>query len=485
MKRIGLTVAVVLTGVLLVGAGCGAVDTVDKVAFERPLTIPPMAESHVDDQGRRVFDLRAQPGTSDFGPAAGGTTATWGFNGAYLGPTLRATRGERVLVNVVNGLRETTSVHWHGMHLPAAMDGGPHQEIHPGATWSPSWTIDQPAATLWYHPHPHGVTKDHVNRGLAGMFILDDDNPAETTLPHTYGVDDIPVIIQDRGFHKGRLRAGDTGDTLLVDGTIGPYLDVTTSKVRLRLLNASTKRVYAFGFDDDRAFALVGSDGGLLAAPYATDRIRLSPGERAEVVVAVRAGERPVLRSYPPDLGNSFFGGRDRFDVLQLRAAATLKPAADVPATLADLPRRDPDIAVRSRSFTLSGTEINGRRMDLNRIDVTVIRDTAEVWNLSNEDGKAHSFHVHDTQFQVLSVDERPPGPELGGWKDTVLLRTNQRLRILLRFSDYTDRNLPYMFHCHLLMHEDDGMMGQFVVVAPGERAGTPPPLDVGHAGHG
>jgi blue copper oxidase len=119
--------------------------------------------------------------------------------------------------------------------------------------------------------------------------------------------------------------------------------------------------VYAFGFHDDRAFAMVGGDGGLIAAPYATDRIRLSPGERAEIVVAVRAGERPVLRSYPPDLGNGLFGGRDRFDVLQLRAAATLKRAADVPATLADLPRRDPVVAVRSRSFSLSGTEINGR----------------------------------------------------------------------------------------------------------------------------
>jgi FtsP/CotA-like multicopper oxidase with cupredoxin domain len=484
MMRNGLTVAAVLTGVLLVGAGCGAVDTVDKVAFDRPLAIPPIAESRVDEQGRRVFDLRARPGISDFGPAAGGTTATWGFNGAYLGPTLRAKRGERVLVNVVNGLRETTSVHWHGMHLPAAMDGGPHQEIHPGATWSPSWTVGQPAATLWYHPHPHGATKDHVHRGLAGMFILDDDNPTASGLPHTYGVDDIPLIVQDRAFHKGQLRAGNTGDTLLVNGTIGPYLDVTTSKVRLRLLNASTKRVYAFGFDDDRAFAMVGSDGGLLAAPHAMSRVRLSPGERAEIVVAMRPGERPVLRSYPPELDNDFFGGRDRFDVLQLRAAATLKPAPDLPAALADLPRWDPAAAVRSRSFALNGTEINGRRMDLDRIDATLTRDTVEAWTLSNEDGRVHSFHVHDTQFQVLSVDGRPPGPELRGWKDTVMLPPNQHVRILLRFSDYTDPNLPYMFHCHLLMHEDDGMMGQFVVVAPGEEAGTPPP-GTGHAGHG
>lgn len=147
--------------------------TAGEVDFDTPLAVPPLARSTVDADGRRVFDLTAAPGSHDFQRAE--PTPTWGFNGDYLGPTLRATRGEQVVVNVHNRLPETTSVHWHGMELPATMDGGPHQPVEPGQTWSPTWRIDQPAATLWYHPHPHGQTEKHVYRGLAGMFILDDE----------------------------------------------------------------------------------------------------------------------------------------------------------------------------------------------------------------------------------------------------------------------------------------------------------------------
>src|SRR5690606_35134294 len=146
--------------------------------------------SHRDADGRRVFDLRAAAGRHRFRP--GRPTPTWGINGPHLAPTLRAVRGETVLVRFRNDLPETTTLHWHGMHLPAAMDGGPHQPVEPGTTWSPTWTIDQPAATLWYHPHPHGRTAAHVYRGLTGMFILDEPEPPQ--LPNRYGIDDIPVI---------------------------------------------------------------------------------------------------------------------------------------------------------------------------------------------------------------------------------------------------------------------------------------------------
>ena len=173
-------------------------DTVGQVAFERPLAIPPLAESRVED-GTRVFDLRAGKGTTDFG-VADTPAETWGYNGSYLGPTLRAERGERVRINVTNEVGETTTTHWHGHHLPAKMDGGPHQPIEPGETWSPEWTVDQPAATTWYHPHLHGTTAEHVYRGLAGMFILDDAQSRELDLPSEYGVDDIPVIVQDKKF---------------------------------------------------------------------------------------------------------------------------------------------------------------------------------------------------------------------------------------------------------------------------------------------
>ena len=383
-------------------------------------------------------------------------------------------------MNVRNSLDETTSVHWHGMHLPAAADGGPHQPVEPGQTWTPTWRIDQPAATLWYHPHPHGETEEHINKGLAGMFILDDpDNKAGDRLPHKYGVDDIPVIVQDKRLDgDGDLRSGGLGETVLVNGTYGPYLDVTTEKVRLRLLNASVKRVYEFGFSDGRDFSLVGTDGGLLPAPAAMDRLRLSPGERAEIVVDVDAGEDVVLRSYPPDLESNFLverfdGGSDEFDVLELRAADRLRPSAQIPAELAPAPDLDTSDA-QTRTFEMAGRQINGKSMDMTRIDEVVELGTTEIWEITNIGGEYHNFHVHDVQFEVLSVVGEEPGPQLAGWKDTMFMPPGHTVRVAMAFTDYADPDLPYMYHCHLLQHEDAGMMGQFVVVEPGQEAGTP-----------
>jgi FtsP/CotA-like multicopper oxidase with cupredoxin domain len=489
-RRLAWVLGLVAVGGLLVcGAGGtvgalvwnrGQVETIDKVDFANRLAVPPLAPSHLDDQGRRVFDLRAQAGQHDFG--SGHQASTWGFNGDYLGPTLRAKRGERVAINIRNDVDEPTTVHWHGMHLPAAMDGGPHQQIEPGGTWSPTWTIDQPAATLWYHPHLHGTTEEHVYRGLAGMFILDDEPSATLDLPGDYGVDDLPIIVQDKKFRgNGELddRAdegpmGVLGDTIAVNGTVGAYQEVTTQRLRMRLLNASVGRVFNFGFSDDREFALVGTDGGLLGRPYRTKRIQLAPGERAEIVLTVRPAEQVQLRSYPPDLGTNFFskrfsGGNDSFDVLQLRAGKQLKPSPQLPAKLVDMPRMAESSATKVRTFRLNEHSINGKEMDMGRVDQVVEKDTTEIWQIRNEDGLPHSFHIHDVQFQVLGGDGA-----LGGWKDTVYVRPNSTVRLIMRFTEYTDPNTPYMFHCHMLFHEDHGMMGQFVVVEPGQQAGQP-----------
>jgi len=453
------------------------VSTFDKVDFEQRLAIPPLARSQVDAEGRRVFELTAQRGTSELLP--GEQIESWGFNGAYLGPTLRASRGEEVAIKVTNELDETTSVHWHGMHLPPDADGGPHQPVEPGGTWTPSWRIDQPAATLWYHPHPHGETEDHVARGLAGMFILDDpESTVAESLPHEYGVDDVPVIVQDKEFGGGEVQTGSLGGDLLVNGTYGPYLDVTTERVRLRVLNGSTKRVFDFGFSDNRAFTLIGTDGGLLPEGSRRDRLLLSPGERAEVVVDMTAGEDVVLRSYAPDLESDIVnerlgGGADQFDVLQLRAADELRASPAVPQVLAAEPDLDTEGAA-TRMFVLRGREINDKSMDMSRVDETVELNTTEVWEVRNADGEYHNFHVHDVQFHVLDVNGRRPGAELSGWKDTIFMPPGLTVRLAMRFTDYADAGTPYMYHCHLLQHEDNGMMGQFVVVEPDQQAGTP-----------
>ncbi|WP_199780924.1 MULTISPECIES: multicopper oxidase family protein [unclassified Streptomyces] len=497
LRRVLITFTVVLA-VLVTAVGSGFawlwtradVSTVGKVRFSRPLAVPPLAESTVESDGTRVFDLRMQSGETEF--RAGVQTPTWGFNGNYLGPTLRAERGERVKVRVRNALDEASSVHWHGMHLPATMDGGPHQMVAAGKEWTPHWKIDQPAATLWYHPHPHGTTEDQVQRGLAGMFLLDDARSKNLKLPATYGVNDVPVIVQDVTFDGGRFdhdhaflaNTGFLGKRTMVNGTLDPYLEVGDELVRLRLLNASTARIYTFGFDDDRTFDLIGTDGGLLEKPAPMNRIQLSPGERAEVVVRMRAGERSVLRSYPWREGGAwekrFNGGDDSFDVMELRAAQRLRPSPALPAELGRLELPDVKDTTQGRFFDLRRSGINGKPMAMNRIDDVVTRGATETWTLRNGGDMTHNFHVHDVQFRVLEVNGREPEPALRGRKDTVAVPMGTTMKIVLRFDGPADPDTPYMYHCHLLDHEDHGMMGQFVVVEPGQQAGGPKT----HKGH-
>ncbi len=447
--------------------------------FRTPLPIPPLAESHLDVKGRRVFDLETRSGSREFRP--GVRTPTWGINGNHLGPTLRMTRGDRVLIRLRNALTEATTMHWHGMELPAEMDGSPHQLVEPGEVWSPTWSVDQPAATLWYHPHPHGATEHHLYTGLAG-FILVDDSQAETlSIPSTYGVDDIPLLVQDVAFDdNGALvrrkpwynQVGPLGRTILVNGALTPFLEVTRDRIRLRLLNASIARVYNFGLSDDREFDLVATDGGLLAEPHRTRRIQLSPGERAEIVIAVQPGDRVALRSFPQELrsdfaNNRFSGGRDTFELMELRARDVLEPSPPVPNRLASIPDPEPEEAERTRHVRVSSRTINGRAMDMARVDARIAAGTVEIWEVEGI-AVPHNLHIHGVRFRVLDVDGVAPGPELAGWKDTVYLDPDVVTRLLIRFPHHVSPDVPYMFHCHFLRHEDDGAMGQYLVV-PGE----------------
>jgi FtsP/CotA-like multicopper oxidase with cupredoxin domain len=460
---------------------------VGELSFERELPIPPLLDPGSRD-GRTVFELEMQEGESEL--LSRTRTSTWGYNGPYLGPTLRATRGETVEMRVTNNLPEPeTTTHWHGMHLPATADGGPHQVIDRGETWSPSWTIDQPAATLWYHPHPHERTEEHIYRGLAGMFIIDDPQAAELQLPASYGVDDIPVIVQDKRFDGGELSfdqglfspIGQLGDEIVVNGITDPHLSVATTLVRLRLLNASTARVYNFGFADGRRFELITTDAGLLEAPVERERIQLSAGERAEIVVELAPGEDVVLRSFEPDLGDTgffnarFSGGADSFDILELRAANQLRESPELPASL--IPPQDGELPdpEADRRFVLGSRDINDRQMDLGRIDQVARAGASETWEVENDSGIPHNFHPHGISFQVLEYDGGPPPPALTGLKDTVFVPPGVTVRLATTAPEYADPDSPYMFHCHLLNHEDRGMMGQLAVAGRGKPVAATP----------
>lgn len=477
--------------VMSLGA-CGfhrsSVSTFGELSFDNELHIPPLAESRTDNGGTRLFDLSIQSGETQIKP--GDPTRTWGINGDFLGPTIRAHRGEDIGFVVHNGLDEPTSLHWHGMHVPAVMDGGPHQEMQPDSSWYPQWTVNQPAASLWYHPHPHGDTAKHVYRGLAGMFIIDDEETDALNLPSEYGVDDVPLIVQDKAFDSDNQLdeseptgspSGILGDEITINGTHSPHFTVTTRLVRLRLLNGSGTHPFNFGFDDDREFHLIATDGGLLPEAVELDRLMLTPGERAEIIVEFSPGEETVLRSYSMNHlyvdGSQAraFGLGDELDLCQFRAAEELADDSEIPTDMAPAPDLDSHEVDNRRDFVFSSTHINGERMDMDRIDFGARVDTTELWTIENEHGNFHNFHVHDVQFQILSIDGSEPPAHLRGWKDTMFLPNFEPVEIALRFSEYTDPNIPYMLHCHVLQHEDEGMMAQFVVLDEGEEIGSIP----------
>ena len=459
----------------------------------RPLAIPPL-ENGVMRDGVRHYDLQLRKGVSQF--FEGVSTPTFGINGDYLGPVLKLRAGERVRLNVENQIGQPSTLHWHGMHLPATADGGPHQIIDHGKSWAPEFEIRQRAGTFWYHSHMLHQTGFQVFHGLAGMMIVEDAEATNLDLPQEYGVDDIPLVLQDRRFNRnGTLdylsampdrMMGMHGDILLVNGTHNPYVIARTNTLRLRILNGSNARFYGLGFQDGRRFHQIASDGGLLEQPFETDQITLAPGERAEVVVDVSDGKPALLQSVTPPQGGMMGGGMmggmmddDRsFDVLEIRPDEGRRPALRLPDRLTALDIPDPSKAIKTRRFTLemamgpammmggkNAMSINGRSMDKNRIDETVRLGTSEIWEIENPSMLAHPFHIHDVQFRVLDRNGAPPAPGEAGLKDTIVVAPNEKVRLLLSFADYADPDLPYMYHCHILEHEDAGMMGQFAVV--------------------
>lgn len=444
------------------------------------------------------YNLKIQNGTSTF--FEGRSTSTIGVNQAYLGPTLKMDVGSTVRINVNNTLQEDTTLHWHGFHVPAKYDGTPHQTIKPGETWTAQFEVRQKPSLFWYHSHAHKQAGPQVYRGLAGSIIVKDPNQIEPQLPDSYGIDDVPLIVQDRLFgNNGEfvyarsmhdIMMGMQGDTLLVNGVVDPVFECKTELLRLRLLNGSNARIYDFQFANRQSFLVIGSDGGHLETALEMSQLRLSPGERAEILVDMRHGEpRQFIAASPSNgmgmmngsmMGDRWWRGKNRndtggstFNVLLIVPNAKLDPSPPIPTALMKHAVVDPSIAVKTRQFVLqmgmgmrvgNGFTINGRSMDMGRIDERVKLNTTEIWEVQNASWMPHPFHIHDVQFRILDRNARPPAQHETGLKDTVLLAPRERVRLLLSFKDYADPETPYMYHCHILEHEDAGMMGQFVV---------------------
>ena len=236
-------------------------------------------------------------------------------NSTFWGPTLIMTKGDTVHMNVTNKLNDSTTIHWHGMHLPAVMDGGPHQVIPPNTNWQPYWKVTNSASTLWYHPHLHEMTEEHLGKGIGGFIIIRDAAEAALALPRSYGVDDLPIVLTSRRYDaSNQFVVANTayGDYMLTNGTPNAQVSLPKQDVRMRILNAETERGYDLGFSDNRTFYIIGNDGGLLSAPVAVTRVKLMVGERVEIMVNLgndAVGSSLDLKAYNSGQAFGFPGG--------------------------------------------------------------------------------------------------------------------------------------------------------------------------------
>jgi blue copper oxidase len=490
-----------LAGLVACGGGSGMHDGATVLAdppvppgvadSARALQILALDEGELDAAGTRRFALRAQAGTTQF--VAGVQTSTLGYNGALLGPALRLRSGERTLIRVRNELGETTTAHWHGLVVPATDDGGPHQTIAPGATWEAEFTVRNPASTCWFHPHGHGSTGRQVAAGLAGLLIIDDGTVAPTVLPDTWGVDDLALVLQDKRFTAAgqidyRLTASDaqvgyTGDRLLVNGVIAPTWQAPQQWVRLRLLNGCNARILSLRWSDAATMLQIANEAGLLAVPVARSAIMLAPGERAEVLLNLGLAARgQVTRLLARavsggcmgmGMGSCGDGGiGSEVTALTINVSRPRQPGAMVsaPVGLPSAPSVMAGAGAALRSFTLEGGmmgeafTINGRRFDIGRIDLRMPAGGVEVWRIFNATAMAHPMHVHGVRMSLLSRGGSAPASHERGGRDTFIVEAMQTVSIAVQASAVASA-VPLMFHCHILEHEDAGMMAQFITV--------------------
>jgi FtsP/CotA-like multicopper oxidase with cupredoxin domain len=492
-----------LGGVAATGAGLWTIERRLWAGECARLAMPPL----VDARESRKVALRAQTGRTRFGSGAPSLTA--GFNQSFLGPTLLLPQGE-VEADIRNALEEDVTVHWHGLLVPGEVDGGPHDPIAPGMRRHAALAIAQGPLLAWYHSHVHGATARHVYAGLAGTIQISDGLDDDRGLPSRYGIDDLTLIVQDRRFDEaGRMvydltptdiLNGFHGNRILVNGQFGATAVVPRGIVRLRILNASNARTYTLLFPDGRKMHLTGTDGGLLPQPRATGVLRISSGERAEVLIDFSdgagaqmisgRGEIPIL-DFTVDPGLAV-----RIDRLPDRIAPDLPPVPEPDGPTRRFALNTGGGAVQGRgaaqgedaqghshgeghghgqalvdmagetastsSHDLHDFSINNRVYDPNRTDFHIPKGTTERWIISGGAGGEHPFHIHGVQFRVVDEAGGMVRIENSGWKDTVLVAG--QTEIIVRFDHSAPPEFPYMYHCHILEHEDAGMMGQFTV---------------------
>jgi FtsP/CotA-like multicopper oxidase with cupredoxin domain len=414
-------------------------------------------------------NITAAPATVSLGPSD--ATPVYAYTRQVLGPTREAREGDRVIVHFKNDLPEPTTIHWHGLHIPVEADGNPMDAVPPGGTYDYVFTI-QPgmAGTYWYHPHPHHKTLHQVASGLfGGLVIRAADDPLPIAVPerllllsdHRFNADgtlDVPEHADS--LSPFDIVTGREGEMVLVNGQLQPTLSIRSGELQLwRVVNASPGRYYRLALPG-HTFLHVGSDAGLFERPVEVSDILLAPSDRVELLVRGTGapGSQVILQSLPYNRYESTFTPEDWKTPLDLLTVqyTTEEPTTPlaIPATLRPVPALDPAKAVATRTISLQlGPKINGKSFDMDRVDIRAKLNTMEIWRISNTTGIDHPFHLHGFSFQVLDGS----GVPIPRWEDTVNIKKNASVRIVVEFRDYPGKR---MFHCHTIVHEDLGMMG-------------------------
>ena len=512
-------------------------------AADRPaLPIPDLLTADASNR----MQLVVQAGQSSF---AGKTATTWGYNGNLLGPAVKLNKGQSVTVDIHNQLAEETTLHWHGLEIPGEVDGGPQGIIPAGGKRSVTFTPDQRAATCWFHPHQHGKTGHQVAMGLAGLVLIEDEEIRKLMLPKQWGIDDVPVIIQDKQFSAdGQVdyqldimtaAVGWFGDTLLTNGAIYPQHAAPRGWLRLRLLNGCNARSLNIAASDNRPLYVIASDGGLLAEPVKVTELPMLMGERFEVLVDVSDGKAFDLVTLPVSQMGMAIAPFDKPHPVMRVQPLLITASGTLPDTLTSMPSLPSLEGLTVRTLQLSmdpmldmmgmqmlmkkfggqamagmdhgkmmghmnndnmdhgnmnhgnmnhgemgnmqhgnmgnmkhggsfdfhnANRINGQAFDMNKPMFAAAKGQHERWVISGQgDMMLHPFHIHGTQFRILSENGKAPAAHRAGWKDTVRVEGGVS-EVLVKFDHDAPKEHAYMAHCHLLEHEDTGMMLGFTV---------------------
>ena len=434
-------------------------------SFTTPLRVPPVLRPTLRSSAGALYQLTMAEKRVQIFPGLSTTLRT--FNGEFPGPTIKARRGEPIVVVQRNNLTVPAAVHLHGAHVPRASDGHPMDTIAPGGSRTYRYPNDQRGSLLWYHDHAHHMEAENVYRGLSGLYLLTDDY--EEGLPLPKGDYDIPLAIRGAEFNAdgGLIYNPDPSPdtaTTLVNGRPAPYFRVAARKYRFRIANISNERTFTLALRDGAQLVQIGSDGGLLAAPVPTAVVALRASERADVIIDF--SRYPVGSQVFLDNTTATVDGNA--DVIRFDVVRTAPDPSRIPDHFQPLPEYGNPVV--QREFTLSYDAqngiflINGKPFDENRVDIKPKRGTTEVWTIRNPLTAIpipHTFHTHLQQFRVLDRNGAPPTAVEAGLKDTVAVPAGDTVRIKIQFTKYTGR---YVYHCHMMEHSGHSMMGQMEI---------------------